>query len=120
MAVITSQPKLWVETMMSDELGFGATVANEYRAAAATFAAFLAVGFLPLAVFVYDLAAPGKVEQAFTWSAVLTAVAFVVVGALKARFVGRSWWRSALETLIIGGLAATLAYATGAVLQGLT
>jgi VIT1/CCC1 family predicted Fe2+/Mn2+ transporter len=115
--VITSDPDLWAETMMSEELGFGASAPNEYRAAAATFVAFLVVGFLPLAVFAYDLAAPGHVEDAFAWSAVMTGVAFAVVGAMKSRFVDQSWWRSALETLVVGGLAAALAYATGALLQ---
>ena len=117
--VITSDPDLWAETMMSEELGFGATAPNEYRAAVATLVAFLTVGFVPLVVFVYDLAAPGEVEHAFRWSALLTGAAFFAVGALKSRFVDQSWWRSALETLVVGGVAAALAYAAGAVLQGI-
>jgi vacuolar iron transporter family protein len=116
--VITSDPALWTETMMREELGFGSATSNEYRAAFATLAAFLTVGFLPLTVYVYDLAAPGELESAFTWSAVMTGVAFFVVGAMKSRFVDQSWWRSALETLVVGGLAAVLAYAAGAFLQG--
>ena len=116
--VITSDPELWVDTMMSEELGFGSTERNEFRAAFATLAAFLTVGFLPLLVFVYDLAAPGEVDNAFGWSAVMTGIAFFVVGAMKSRFVDQAWWRSALETLTVGGLAATLAYAAGAFLQG--
>lgn len=115
--VITSDPDLWVETMMSEELGFGSSVRNEYRAALATLTAFVAVGFLPLAVFVYDVAAPGDVDHPFAWSAVMTGAAFAVVGALKSRFVDQSWWRSALETLLVGGLAAVLAYVAGALLQ---
>ena len=102
---------------MSEELGFGVSVPNEYRAALATFIAFLTVGFLPLLVFVYDLAAPGEVDHAFAWSAAMTGLAFAVVGALKSRFVDQSWFRSALETFVVGGLAAVLAYATGALLQ---
>jgi VIT1/CCC1 family predicted Fe2+/Mn2+ transporter len=90
---------------------------NELRAAATTLVAFIAVGALPLLVFVYDLAAP-DVGHPFVWSAVMTGVAFVVVGGMKSRFVDQSWWRSALETLAIGGLAAALAYAAGALLQG--
>ena len=102
---------------MREELGFGSTEPNEYRAALSTLAAFLTVGFLPLLVYVYDLATPGDVADPFLWSAVMTGVAFLVVVGMKARFVDQTWWRSALETVAIGGLAAVLAYAAGAFLQ---
>jgi len=36
---------------------------------------------------------------------------------MKSRFVEQAWWRSALETLVVGGLAAVLAYAAGVILQ---
>ena len=111
----SSDRELWAETMMSEELGFGSTEPNEYRALS-TLAAFLTVGFLPLLVYVYDVAAPGDVEDPFLWSAVMTGVAFLVVGGMKARFVDQPWWRSALETLAVGGLAAALACAAGAIL----
>jgi VIT1/CCC1 family predicted Fe2+/Mn2+ transporter len=118
--VITSDRELWTDTMMSEELGYGSTEPNEFRAALATLVAFLTVGFLPLVVFVYDLAAPGNVDNAFAWSAVMTGIAFFAVGAMKSRFVDQTWWRSALETLTVGGLAAALAYAAGAFLQAVT
>jgi hypothetical protein len=43
----------------------------------------------------------------------MTGVAFAAVGAMKSRFVDQAWWRSALETVAIGSLAAVLAYAAG-------
>ena len=118
--VITSDRELWAQTMMSEELGFGSSEPNEYRAALSTLVAFLTVGFLPLLIYVYDLAAPGDVAKPFAWSAALTAVAFLVVGGMKARFIDQSWWRSALETVLIGGLAAVLAYGAGTLLESLT
>jgi VIT1/CCC1 family predicted Fe2+/Mn2+ transporter len=118
--VITSDPQIWTETMMSEELGYASTEPNEYRAALATLFAFLTIGFLPLLVYVYDIATPGDVNEPFTWSAVMTAIAFLVVGGMKSRFVDQGWWRSALETLAVGGLAAVLAYAAGAFLQAVT
>jgi VIT1/CCC1 family predicted Fe2+/Mn2+ transporter len=116
-AVITSDEDLWTDTMMSEELGYSSTVPNEFKAALATLVAFLTVGFLPLLIFVFDLASPSSVSNPFVWSAVMTAVAFLIVGGLKSRFVDQSWWRSALETLAIGGVAATLAYFAGALLE---
>lgn len=117
--VVTANRERWIETMMTEQLGLSPTGRSELHAAFATFCAFVTVGFLPLLVFVYELATPGEVGHTFTWSAVMTAAAFVVVGAVKARFVDQRWWRSALETLAVGGTAAALAYAAGALLQQL-
>lgn len=116
--VITADERIWVETMMTEELGFAATAQNEYRAALATLVAFVTIGFLPLAVFVYDAITPGEVADPFAWSAVMTGVAFFAVGALKSRVVEQGWIRSGLETLAVGGLAAALAFAAGSFLQG--
>lgn len=114
--VISSDPEIWTDTMMSEELGYGLTEPNEFRAALSTLVAFLTIGFLPLLVFVYDFAAPGDVEDPFTWSALMTGIAFFVVGGMKSRFVDQVWWRSALETLAVGSLAAVLAYFAGVLL----
>ena len=115
--VITSDPDVWVDTMMSEELGYGANASNPLRAAATTLVAFVVVGFLPLSVFVYDAVGVGDVGEPFVWSAALTGLAFLTVGSLKARFVDQPVWRSALETLAIGGVAAVLAFVLGSALQ---
>jgi vacuolar iron transporter family protein len=117
-AIITSDREVWLETMMREERGYGRDATNPLRAAASTLVAFIAVGFLPLGAFVYDFALPDDVAAPFAWSAVLTGVAFLVVGALKARVVDQPAWRSALETLAVGGAAAVLAYIVGSALQG--
>jgi vacuolar iron transporter family protein len=117
-AIITADRERWVETMMREEYGYGAETVSPARAAAATFIAFVTVGALPLAVFAYDAVAPAEVENAFAWSAAMTGLAFFAVGSLKARFVDQPWWRSGLETLAVGGAAATLAYLVGVALRG--
>ena len=116
--VLTADDERWIETIMTEELGYGRDENDPLRAAATTFGAFLLVGALPLAVFIYDLLPFGHVDHPFAWSAALTGVAFFAVGAVKARIVGQRWWRSGTETLLIGGAAATLAFVTGVALEG--
>lgn len=115
--VITSDPRVWVDTMMVEELGYSQTHARPFRAASATFVAFLLIGFIPLAAFLLELAAPTFVDRAFLWSSVMTAGAFFTVGALKARFVAQRWYLAGAETLAVGGAAAALAYLVGALLK---
>ncbi len=117
-AVVTADRDVWLDTVMREEFGYGSEVTNPVRAAASTLVAFIVVGFLPLGAFVYDAAFADDVASPFAWSAVLTGLAFLGVGALKARVVDQPTWRSALETLAVGGAAAVLAYILGSVLQG--
>ena len=50
---------------------------------------------------------------AYVASAWMTGVTFFTIGAAKSRVVERSWLRSGLQTLLIGGTAAALAYGVG-------
>ena len=113
-AVITNDPRLWVDTMLTEELGLDITGPDPTRAALATFAAFLVVGLVPLLPFVVPGLAP---DTRFLASAVGAAIAFFGVGAAKGIVLGRSALRAGLETLLTGGAAACLAYLVGAWLR---
>jgi len=116
---ITSNRERWVETMLVEEYGLPSQSPSPWKAAAATFLAFVAVGATPLLPYLTQwLGQP--VEQPFGWSSALTGSAFFFTGALKSRFVGQRWWVSGLETLALGGGAATVAYLVGMVLGGLS
>ncbi|MDF2703430.1 MAG: protein of unknown function transrane [Rubrobacteraceae bacterium] len=100
--------------MLSEELGLEVEGPNPFRAALATFAAFLIVGIIPLAPFVI----PGlPTSTRFLASAIATGVAFFGVGAAKGLVLGRSALRSGLETLLTGGTAAVIAFVVGALLR---
>lgn len=116
--VITADREVWIDTMMREELGYSGEKHDPVRAGLATMAAFLLVGFIPLSVYLVDLVTPGRVVAPFAWSVGLTAIAFVIIGLLKARFVDQSPIRGAIETLLVGGAAATLAFVAGVLLQG--
>jgi VIT1/CCC1 family predicted Fe2+/Mn2+ transporter len=107
--VITSNSDLWVETMVTEELGLQIEGPDPMKAGAATYAAFIAVGMVPLVPFILPVAP----ENAFAASAAMTAVAFAAVGAFKGRVVGRSSIKAGLGTLLVGGAAAILAYLVG-------
>lgn len=115
---ITADEKLWVDTMLQEELGMSLDRPNPQKAAGITFAAFVAVGILPLVAFIVDYLLDRKSGVPFLWSTGLTGVAFFCVGAIKSRFVMVRWYWSGLETLLVGGAAAALAYAVGMMLRG--
>jgi VIT1/CCC1 family predicted Fe2+/Mn2+ transporter len=117
--IITSDRRRWVETMMIEELGLTLGGPHPLRAALATFVAFIVIGFLPLLPFVIQYLIPGSIEEPFSGSTLLTGIAFFAVGAAKARFVEQRWYWSGLETLLIGGSAAALAYIVGWLLKGI-
>ncbi|MBD3220902.1 hypothetical protein GF314_06630 [bacterium] len=105
---------VWIDTMLKEELHLATRPAEPARAAAATFVAFLAVGFVPLLPF---LVGPASPTQAFLLSAVITAMTFVGVGLVRGRALAVSPWRSVIETLSTGTLAAAVAYVIGAWLR---
>jgi vacuolar iron transporter family protein len=115
---ITADRDRWVEVMLHLEHGFPTEPARPVRAGVATFVAFVVAGSVPLLPFIADELGVG-VSETFAWSAALTAVAFVLVGAARGLAVGLAPWRTAAETLAVGGAAATLAYGAGTLLAPL-
>jgi VIT1/CCC1 family predicted Fe2+/Mn2+ transporter len=117
--IITADPRVWIDTMMVEELGYSPAREEPLRAASATFIAFVSVGFIPLSAFIVELISPSVLHRPFLWSALMTGAAFFVVGALKTRFVTQRWWLAGLETLTVGGAAAAIAYIAGGLLKDL-
>lgn len=117
---ITSNPRLWVETMLREEHGLPLEGPSPWRAALSTWTAFILVGALPLLPFFWMAFFPSSsAGETFRISTLTTGGAFFVVGAFKARFVGQRWWFSGFETLLAGATAAALAYGVGVLLKGL-
>ena len=116
---INSDRKLWIDTMLVDEFGIALEGPSAIKAAFTTFVAFCIVGLMPLLAFIYGAFVPVPASTLYLVSAVITAVAFFLVGAAKSMFVEQRWYTSGLETLLVGGIAASLAYVIGAALKGL-
>jgi len=116
--VITSDKKVWIDTMMIDELNMHVDEERSpFRAGAATFLSFLAAGFMPLAVYVLSHFLP--VRNTFPIAVAATGATLFTVGSLRTYVTGKRWWLSGLEILFVGGIAAAAAYLVGFLLRGL-
>jgi len=104
---IAANEEAAVQLMLEGEYGLAGVDPHPQRAAMATFLAFLVAGFVPLLPFIFG------VPDAFTWSAMMTGVTFFAIGTMKAKWSLEPWWKSGLETLAIGGVAAAIAYGVG-------
>jgi VIT1/CCC1 family predicted Fe2+/Mn2+ transporter len=100
-------PKSWVDFMMRFELGLEEPAANRAAQSALTIAlSYIAGGLIPLVP--YMVAATGT--HALTISVIITLIALLVFGAIKGKLTGAGTLRSGLQTMLIGGVAAGVAY----------
>lgn len=105
--MISADKHQWISMMLSEEYGLPSTDPKPLRAAVVIFAAFVVAGLLPMLPYLFGLNDP------FSWSIAAAALAFFGIGAIKSRWSLAHWLRSGMETLLIGGTAATLAFAVG-------
>jgi VIT1/CCC1 family predicted Fe2+/Mn2+ transporter len=99
--------------------GQGESLLERNRAARhglATFVSFLVVGAVPLIGYLL----PDSHEQRFPIAILFTLCTLFAVGAARVLFTRRNWLRSGLEMLIVGVVAAVVAYGVGALLATLT
>lgn len=117
--IITSNQDVWVDTMMKDEFGIVEDQTSAFKSALVTFISFNLIGFIPLLAYVLSYFSDSFRINTFLISIILTSIAFFLVGSIKGRIVGRRWVMSGIETLLIGGAAAIIAYYVGYLLRGL-
>ena len=109
---LSRHPKKWVDFMMRFELGLEKPDPKRALVSAATIAgAYVAGGLIPLAPYIVTAYAKDiSVVTALLVSVALTLIALFVFGFIKGRFTGTRPLRSALQTALIGSLAAGAAF----------
>lgn len=115
--IITSRRKVWVDTMMKEELGLIEEHKKPLESSVSTFVGFNLIGIIPLLPFVIFMISGIESSGAFYYSIFFTALSFFLVGLIKGKIVEKSIWRSGLITLLIGGTAAIVAYVVGNLLN---
>ena len=104
---LRQRPQAWVDFMMRFELGLERPEPRRAVTSAVTIGgAYVVGGLIPLVPYMMLASA----RTALLVSAVVTLLALLVFGYVKGRFTGLRPVRSAVQTLLIGGIAAAVAY----------
>lgn len=117
----TRDQKRWVDAMMVNELGMIKDERKPISAAFITFGAFVFFGLLPLFVYLIDTIfhTNQTMSNMFLISILLSGLSLFGLGAAKYFITRRNPLISGLEMLIVGGLAASVAYFIGVLLKPL-
>lgn len=116
--VITSDKDRWVNVMMKEELVMFDEDKSPVVIGGVTYFSFILIGVIPLLVYVMDYIYPFNYNL-FLLSSILTAIGFIIIGWLKAFVNQTMFWKGILETVLLGGIAAIVAYFIGDFLESI-
>jgi vacuolar iron transporter family protein len=101
------KPNKWVDFMMKFELGLEKPDPKRARNSALTIAlSYVTGGFIPLCPYMFT----GSGGNALIFSVIITLIALGIFGYVKGRFISKTPFRKAIQTVITGGLAAGAAF----------
>ncbi|MEO8130528.1 MAG: VIT1/CCC1 transporter family protein [Bryobacteraceae bacterium] len=104
---LSADPEAWVDFMMRFELGLEAPQPGRALRSALTIAgAYIGGGFIPLSPYLLL----ANAREALVVSSVVTLLALAIFGYLKGMATGSPPLKSAVQTTLIGGLAASAAF----------
>ena len=109
--LLKKNKNFWLDIMMREELHLSLNTKQvPWKGALATFVSFVIAGFIPIAPFLF-FSVDGINLLLIAVSA--TALALFAVGSMRALITKEPWFISGAEMLIVGGIAAALAYTIG-------
>lgn len=111
-AKITSSKKLWLETMMTEELNLSSRqIGGPIHSALVVGVSSVIGSTIPLFPFFFV-----SVKSGVIISLIASTIALFLTGALKAKFTMGSWLKNGFEMATIGIVTALVGYGVGAVL----
>jgi len=106
-AGLRTRPQQWVDFMMRFELGLEAPDPKRAVTSAVTIAlAYIVGGLIPLSPYLLI----AQIRTSLIVSVIVTLIALFVFGFVKGHFTGVAPLRSAMQTTLIGGVAAGVAF----------
>lgn len=114
-AIITSDRKLWTETMMIEEHGLVKSASDKpILHGFTTFVAFVCFGAIPLVPYLFS-----SMGDNFLVASASTIAAMLFLGILRSYVTRERPLRGALEVVGIGIVTAAIAYGVGMALRGM-
>lgn len=108
--IFSKYPDYWLDFMMHEELGLQSTEdINPIVNGAMTFGSFCIFGFIPIIPYLFI----SDARTAFYMSCICALVALILLGGISGWASRRHYLSTILETLIVGSVAATIAYFVG-------
>ncbi|MGC2597518.1 MAG: VIT1/CCC1 transporter family protein [Nitrososphaeraceae archaeon] len=111
---ITSNKKVWLKTMLTEELGVNLEiVGNPLRGALVMFGSFLVGGILPILPYFIVKAGLISSGSAIASAIGISVIASFTVGAIKSRIAKKNWVKGGLEMAGLGTGIALIGYGIG-------
>lgn len=112
--IYVTNPSYWLEFMMKDELSMSSPEEDKpHIISIVTFIAFITCGLLPLIPYVFFR----NNENVFLFSVLTTAGSLMLLGYFRYLVTKQSMLRSVFESLLLGGIAASVAYGVGSLVK---
>lgn len=112
-SALAADPERYVDFMMRYELGLEKPdKSRELKSALTIGLSYIVGGFIPLLPYILIQG----MQNALIVSVTVTLIALFVFGAIKGKFTGAPVFRAGLQTLLIGGIAAGVAFAVAKLL----
>lgn len=118
-SVYSRYEEVCLDVVMLEKWGLAEEKESPVMNAIVTFVSFVVFGFMPLLAYLVALYVPFFADHSFVAASCITGLTLFVLGVQKIRFSNRAWFASGFEMLIIGGVAALVAYFIGVLLSGI-
>jgi VIT1/CCC1 family predicted Fe2+/Mn2+ transporter len=86
------------------------------KTALATFLSFITIGSIPVVSYIVAEYIPLFTNHAFLFAMICTGITFIGIGSVRGKISGAHPLRTSVETLVVGAIAAAVAYGVGAFL----
>ena len=115
--ILSKYQRPWVDAKLGEEIGLYPSKRSPFHSGVITFLSFVFFGFIPLIAYLIIKNDLGS--KAFLVASILTAGTLFFLGAMKHKVTGKNWIKAGSEMLLVGGIAAIVAYLIGYMLSGL-